>query len=306
MEDAFGLILTMNPSPPNAEIYIDCHTHFLPPKRSQKLIKWARTFMPDHPVSPDVTIENLIQDLFNAGARRWVNLLYPIWRDESRELNRFGAELSKKFPQITTFGGVSITDADPLGVVREAIEESGLSGIKFHPMVQRFSPAEESLKPIYPYLEKGGRAVYLHTGYDEWYNWTLPPHDVEWIIENHPGMGVVLSHIAFPRVDWAFDLAVRHQNVWLDTTNVFGGMAMIDKWSGSGVAFSDVGKIRDRLAKRIPELSHRIMFGTDHPAGIGDIPKILADLRAFNLDKTTMKRIMIDTPELFLESYGLK
>ncbi len=284
--------------------YIDCHTHLLPKKRSRKLIEWAKKFMPSHPVDIDSTTEDLIQDLEQAGAEHYVSLYYPLWPEEAPALNRFGADLAKS-PRITAFGGVHLKDQDPLAIVKQAIEEFGMAGLKFHPMVQRFSPAQPELRPIYPYLNQNKKALYMHTGYDEWYGWTLPPEDVEWIIKEHPDMGVVLSHSGFPRIDWAFKLARKFPNVWLDTTNVFGSMAMIDKFGQQAAIgsyqYEDLAK---SIVSQLPDLADRTFFGTDHPAGIGDINQILTDLQNFGLDEKTKNQILLQTPKAFLNKFG--
>lgn len=284
--------------------YIDCHVHILPPKRSEKLIKWARSFMADHPIPPDISVADIVNDLKSQGAQRCVNLLYPLWENESRELNKFGARLNKEYPEAITFGGVSASDSEPLSVVKEAIGELGLAGIKFHPMVQHFSPAEEKLKAIYPYLEKYGCGVYIHTGFDEWYNWRLPLEDLEWIVRMHPGLTVVFSHSCFPRLKWAFELAQNCPNLWLDMTNVFGSMAMLEKWGTSNLS-GDFGylELKKILLDEIPRLRERIIFGTDHPAGIGSVKKILDDFLEFGLDDETIEWILLKAPRLFMKQF---
>lgn len=284
--------------------YIDCHVHIFPPKRSKKLVKWARSFMPDHPVSPDISANQIANDLKSAGAQRWINLLYPLWENESRELNKFGAQLGEDYPDTITFGGVSVSDPEPLSVVKEMIEELGLAGVKFHPMVQHFSPADDRLRKIYPYLEKHGGGVYIHTGFDEWYNWRLPFGDLEWIVKAHPALTVVFCHSCFPRIKWAFELAENSPNLWLDMTNVFGSMALLEKWESSNFSgnFSHT-ELKKILLDKIPPLRGRILFGTDHPAGMGIVKKILEDFLRFGLDNETIEWVLLKAPESFIRQF---
>ena len=289
----------------NGFSYIDCHTHLIPTKRLRKLMEWTRTFMPDHPVPLDITVEGVIDDLRRSGAKRWVNLLYPVWEGESRELNRFGAKLADQYSEITTFAGVHITDRDPLAVTREAIEELGLYGLKFHPMVQRFSPADPVFESSFSFLEEKEKALYLHTGFDEWYGYTFPLVDIERIVSNYPDLAVVLSHFCFPHLDRAFDLAGRFPNVWLDLTNVFGTLSMMKQGDDTPLVNPDMETgLSAVLEKRLPGIAHRVIFGTDHPAGMGDLELIFSDMSTFNIDDGTLEQVLQKTPNVFLDRYG--
>jgi hypothetical protein len=280
--------------------YIDCHVHLFPPDRLRKLIRWSRRFLPEHPTLVETTAEEVIDQLRRAGATRWANLLFPLAPGEAHELHRFNAELAERCPGMVPFGGVLAADTDPLGIVQEAVERWGMAGLKFHPMVQRFSPAEPVLEPVFRYLEERDRAVYIHTGYDEWYGWELPGADVERLALDHPGLAVVLPHLGYPRLGWAFDLAERCPNVWLDATNVFGTLG------GRIPPFEhgDLEAQRRELLSRLPPLADRVMFGTDHPVGMGSLEQIFTDLGTFDLDEATRERILLSTPAAFLDRYG--
>src|SRR5260370_827411 len=116
---------------------------------------------PDCPVapSPRASTQEVVDELRRAGATGWASLLFPLAPGEAHELHRFNAELAERCPGMVPFGGVLATDTDPLGIVQEAVEGWGMAGLKFHPMVQRFSPAEPVLEPVVRYLEERSRAV---------------------------------------------------------------------------------------------------------------------------------------------------
>lgn len=282
--------------------YIDCHTHVLPPGRLRGLIRWARR-AGFGPLAEDATPEDVVADLRRAGARRWVNLLFPLAPGEAPSLHRFGAALAERHPEMTPFGGVHVADEDPLAVVKEAIEDWGMAGLKFHPMVQRFSPAADVLAPVFAYLEERRSAVYIHTGYDEWYGWRLPPEDVEGLVARYEGVAFVLPHIGYPRLAWGVGLAERHPNVWLDVTNVCG--SIVDERSGKGRGGGDAEALAALLHDRLPGIADRTMFGTDHPAGLGTIERIKEDFRAVaGLEGAAAARVMEGTAAAFLDRYG--
>ena len=101
-----------------------------------------------------------------------------------------------------------------------------MRGLKLHPMVQRFSPGHPALEPAIAALAEYGLPLYVHTGFDEWYGWGYDLGELEQIAERHPSISLVLCHCAFPRLGWAAEMARRHPQVWLDTTNVFGSIEL--------------------------------------------------------------------------------
>ncbi len=133
-------------------------------------------------------------------------------------------------------GGVHKDDPDPERVLRTAIEDHGMRGLKLHPMVQRFSPGDPALEPAIAALAEYALPLYVHTGFDEWYGWGYDLGELERIAERHPEIPLVLCHCAFPRLEWAAAMARRHPQVWLDTTNVFGSIEMAPEPARAGLA----------------------------------------------------------------------
>ena len=158
-------------------------------------------------------------------------------------------------------GGVHMDDPDPEGVVRSAIEDHGMRGLKLHPMVQRFSPGHPALEPAIAALAEYALPLYVHTGFDEWYGWGYDLGELERIAERHPSIPLVLCHCAFPRLEWAAEMARRHPQVWLDTTNVFGSIELAPEPARAGLL--------DKLADLFDAAPDRIFFGTDYPAAMG-------------------------------------
>jgi predicted TIM-barrel fold metal-dependent hydrolase len=245
---------------------VDPHVHLLPDRRMQTLMRWLLRALPDVGIPGDITADGALADVRGAGARYVVNLLFPLAPGEADELHAFGQELSAREPDVIPIGGVHAEDPDPEGVIRRAIEEHGMRGMKLHPMVQRFAPGHPALVPAIAALEEYGLPLYVHTGFDEWYGWGYDLAELEAIAERHPGIPLVLCHCAFPRLEWAAEMARRFPQVWLDTTNVFATLDLLPE-----------EQRRDRLAatsalfETAPE---RIFFGTDYPAAMGTLERL--------------------------------
>ena len=244
----------------------DPHVHLLPDERTAKLMRWLHRGLPGVAIPADITAERALADLRAAGAERVVNLLFPLQAGEAEELHRYGAELSAREPDVIPVAGVHAEDEDPEHVVRTAIEDHGMRGLKLHPMVQRFSPGHPALAPAIAALAEYGLPLYVHTGFDEWYGWGYDLGELEQIATRHPSIPLVLCHCAFPRLEWAAGMARRHPQVWLDTTNVFGSIARAPAHERPALAHAV-----DGLFEAAPD---RVFFGTDYPAAMGSLEQL--------------------------------
>jgi predicted TIM-barrel fold metal-dependent hydrolase len=245
---------------------VDPHVHLLPPERTAGLMRWLHRGLPGVGIPVDITAEQALGDLRAAGGRQVVNLLFPLQAGEAEELHRFGAALSAREPGVVPIGGVHRDDGDREAVVRAAIEEHGMRGLKLHPMVQRFSPGDPALAPAIAALAGYALPLYVHTGFDEWYGWGYDLDELERIAERYPEIPLVLCHCAFPRLEWAAGMARRHPQVWLDTTNVFASIELAPPGARA--------KLLEKLEDLFAAAPERIFFGTDYPAGMGSLQEL--------------------------------
>jgi predicted TIM-barrel fold metal-dependent hydrolase len=249
---------------------VDPHVHLLPAARTAGLMRWLHRGLPGVGIPVDITAEDALADLHAAGGHVMVNLLFPLEGGEADELHRFGAELSAQDPGVIPVGGVHVDDPDPESVVRSAIEDHGMRGLKLHPMVQRFTPGHPALEPAIAALAEYGLPLYVHTGFDEWYGWGYDLGELERIAARHPSIPLVLCHCAFPRLEWATEMAQRHPQVWLDTTNVFGSIAMAPAEARP--------RLEEALRAAFVAAPDRIFFGTDYPAAMGTLEELHAQV----------------------------
>src|SRR5688500_8250400 len=234
-------------------------------------MRWLHRALPGVAIPAEITAERALGDLRAAGGETFVNLLFPLREGEAEELHRYGAGLAAREPGIVSVAGVHVDDADPESVVRRAIEDHGMRGLKLHPMVQRFSPGHPALAPALAALAEYALPLYVHTGFDEWYGWGYDLGELEDIAARYPQIPLVLCHCAFPQLDWAAQMARRHPQVWLDTTNVF-----------ASIALAPAGKVRDELERGVERLfeaaPERIFFGTDYPAAMASLDQLHAEV----------------------------
>jgi predicted TIM-barrel fold metal-dependent hydrolase len=246
---------------------VDPHVHLLPDARTAGLMRWLHRALPGVAIPADITAERALGDLRAAGGKTFVNLLFPLREGEAEELHRYGAALAEREPGLICVAGVHVDDPDPESVLRHAIEDHGMRGLKLHPMVQRFSPGHPALTPAIAALAEYALPMYVHTGFDEWYGWGYDLAELERIAERHPQIPLVLCHCAFPRLDWAAQMARSHPQVWLDLTNVFGSIAR----APAGPLRADLERGVEGLLEAAPD---RIFFGTDYPAAMGSLDQL--------------------------------
>jgi uncharacterized protein len=274
--------------------FYDCHTHLFPADRMGGLMRWIHRAVLDFKVPVDITADQAVQDLRDAGAVRWANLLFPIGPNEAPSLHAWGQELAERFPEITPFGGVHADDDDPLAVVQEAVEKYEMAGLKFHPMVQQFNPWDRRLAHTLSYLDDNVLPIYIHTGYDEVYGHEYDRSGLEQMLETHPSMPVVLAHMGFPDLDWGFYLAERFPQVWLDLTNVPGSFSWMETPDEVLLSFREgLSKHRDRA-----------LMGTDYPAGMGNLQEILTQFASIGIDESLLEHIMVKSTKAFFDRFG--
>ena len=258
------------------------------------LMRWIHRAVLQFDVPVDITAEQAVEDLRAAGAVRWANHLFPIGRGEARYLHSWGRDLADRVAEITPFGGVHIEDPDPLAIVREAIEDFEMAGLKFHPMVQGFNPWDPDLESVLSYLDAAAIPIFVHTGYDKAYGYDCDRTGMEQMLTRYPGMPVVLSHVGFPDLEWGFSVADRFPQVWLDLTNVPGSLQVMDQPEDLLATFhAGLGRHRDR-----------VLMGTDYPAGMGTIDQILGQFRSVGIDEGILEHVMVKSAAVFFDQYG--
>jgi len=260
------------------------------------LMRWIHRGIPDLDVPIDISAEQAVDDLRASGAVRWANLLFPIAPGEAHTLHAFGAAMAERVPEMTPFGGVHAADQDPLAVVQEAMELHGMAGLKFHPMVQGFNPWDPRLASVLRYIEQREAPLYIHTGYDEWYGHDLDRAGLESMLDGHPALPVVLPHLGFPDLGWAFGLAERFPQVWLDLTNVPGSFAWM------GLEADD--DLKQELFEGVDRFPDRVLMGTDYPAGVGNLSQILAQYETIGFTDAQLERMMVATTKSFFDRFG--
>ncbi len=266
-------------------------------------MRWIHRGIPGHPVPADITVDGVVSDLRAAGVERFFSAVFPLAPGEAGELNRFNASLAPDIPEMIPLGTVHQDDADPGAVVHEALRTHALKGIKLHPVMMRMAPGDPRLAPVYALLEEAGLPLLVHTGFEEGCGSTSDPEGWERLIRSYPRLTFLLAHAFFPDLPYAFSLLSRYGNVYLDLTNVPGMLLWKEGPLPFGIPRPLWGK--EEFLAAIEENSGRIVFGSDHPAGMGTMEEILGRVETLGLSERTVERILYGNARELLTRLGL-
>lgn len=283
---------------------IDIHVHLYPEKRLGGLMRWVHRGMPGHPVPGEITVPQAVSDLREAGVEKFLAAVFPLAPGEARELNRFNAALAQTIPEMIPLGTAHQDDADPGAVAREALCSMGLKGIKLHPMMMRMEINDPRMIPVYALAQEMGLPVLLHTGFEEGYGRDTPRGEWERLFRSFPRLTFLLAHMFFPDLPLGFALLDRFDNLYLDCTNVFG---MFD-WPGGPLPFgiSRPRWGREEFLAAMEANSTRVLFGSDHPAGMGTMGRIVGQVETSGLSEEAVERILHRNARTYLNRLGLE
>ena len=285
---------------------VDSHIHILPPKRTRGLVRWIKKIFPEHPATEDVTPDEVLGELRDCGVTSFFNLVFPLKEEETEGLNAWSRDIADSSPDITGFGSLHMETPRKDEVTERCMVEYGLAGMKLHPYVQLFEAFSPEFEPMFGKLEELGRPFIVHTGFDVFYRQTQDFDYLRSILERHPDMPLVLVHSLFPRFALARELMDGYPQLYLDLTNAVSAVRWYSESPDHWVDATEGKDLADNLEYFRPlveEYSSRIMFGTDHPVGMGSPAQIYADLEWFGFSPEVNSDLLGRTARSFLEAH---
>jgi len=287
----------------------DSHVHILPPGRTKGLVRWIKKAFPAHPSREDMTPEDVLADLRACGVEKVFNLVFPLKDPETEALNLWSRDIAARYQEVVPFGSMHIDTARKEEVAERCLLEYGLAGIKLHPYVQGFEAFSEPFEPLFRKLQGLRRPFIVHTGFDAFYRRSADLGYLQGMLERYPEMPVVLVHAVFPKFKLVHRLMSAHGQLYLDLTNV---ISAVRYYSGAspGVLPPDAPVDLDELSANIDyfyrlldDYSDRIMFGTDHPAGMGSPRQIYDDFDSFGFSTEISSNLLGGTARRFLKQH---
>lgn len=293
--------------------WVDPHVHIMPPRRMAGLVRWVKKFTPGFPLREDISAEDILRGLRDCEIPRFFNLVFPLWEEETADLNRFNRDLCSGIPEAIPFGSLHIETPDKEAETRRCIEDYGFVGMKLHPFAQRFPAFGAEMRPMFKVLNEHRRPLLVHTGFDTFYGMEMDLEEMEGAVRDHPDMQVVAVHSLFPRFRLAHRLLSQYPNFWLDMTNTMSCMRLYEDMArGSDAVPPVAGSLEvdgvkenhDDFFRLFRDFPRRIMYGSDFPVGFGYHPALLEDLKHFDLGGEAEEAMLAGTVRDLLARCG--
>lgn len=175
--------------------------------------------------------------------------------------NELIAEAQRKHPDVY-IGFASVdpwTGRKAIDEVRQAVEELGLKGFKFHPATQNFYANEARFYPIYEAIARYELPMLFHTGTTGIgagmpggggvkLGTCRPVPYLDDVAADFPSVNIILAHPSWPWQDEALAMAMHKPNVFIDLSG----------WSPRYFSESLIRYANTRI-------QDKVMFGSDYP-----------------------------------------
>ena len=249
---------------------IDSHVHLLPDRLATKV----RAFFTSgglvdfaYPLDHGAVEEMLLVE----GITGVWNLPYVHKPDMAEALNASSASIASAAALDTglaVVAGCSVhpQDADPVAIVRTAVEQHGCGVLKLHCSVGDHQPTDPRLDGVWDYVEAIRLPVVVHAGHgvngmteiDE-----LGPIDE--VARRHPEARIVIAHCGHRASATALDLLERHPHVHADLTPV-------------------VREPVELPPARAAAVAHKLLLGSDTPNTCIRANSVVDQVRSWALD----------------------
>ncbi len=214
---------------------------------------------------------------------------YPIFTNQGI------AKLTQRSSRFIGFASVDPHDSQSRAKLKEAILDLGLKGIKLDPGLQAFYPNDQELGyPLYEEAQTQGLPILFHCGL----SWEPAsrmkyshPLFLEDVVQDFPELKIIIAHLGWPWVLEAVALALKHPNIFLDTSALY----------------ADTPKkfLRFLLTQQIPitiienSLREQILFGSNYPCI--EIKKMAEAIKDLPLSEDTLRLIFSENARRVLK-----
>lgn len=227
----------------------DAHVHLFPDRLLGAIYRWF-----EHEgwrLSDPLPLTSLVAHLQQQGVQGANVLLYAHRPGIAHSLNAWLRLFVEEHPWLVPFGTVHPEDVDLADTVRQCLDEFGFAGMKVHCNVQRVSPDDRRLEPLFALAEERQAPVVIHAG--------LLPYPDEFtgaarfrrLMARHPSLRVQVAHLGAGEWEAFFDLMAEYEGIVMDTA-----------WIAGNPRFRPLPEAVLRGIARFPD---RILFGSDFP-----------------------------------------
>lgn len=289
---------------------IDVHVHLTRTVAQERVVfprpdypdewRWANeervaAHLDNEPIEAIIAVNYMVlPDMFDQRRRRDPETPeHQIWddlRNRARDFNTWILDLHRREPRVIPFVCCDIgtwRDTDALMQEIERCIALGAKGVKMHPGLGRFFPADPRMFPLYARLEEAQLPILSDTGSlrggpgDDIYG--MPDH-FRPVFERFPRLRFIMAHMPSAYWDQRLRIARDHPQVLFDTAGGFSEDRYHARDARRACALEDAARIIRQIGV------DRVLFGSDAP-GADQRPQIHQLLRA-NLTETEQEQLL--------------
>lgn len=231
---------------------IDAHIHLFPEPFWEHIWQWFDRYA--WPVRYRLNSEEVIEFLLSRGVSHLVGMHYPHKPGLAEMLNRYMADLCRRFSALTGLATVFPGEPGDQSILEEAFK-LGLSGVKLHLHVQGVAPDSKEMATVYRVCAEWDKPLLMHAGREPASPaYPRDPHSfcsverIEQVLKSYPSLKLIVPHLGADEYEGYQCLLEKYDNLWLDTT------MMLAEYFPLAVPWA--------MLEFRPE---RILYGTDFP-----------------------------------------
>lgn len=277
---------------------IDFHTHPVLVKgfvdKNEELLNAVKSvFNFNNSLQP---IDTFICEMDTAGID--LAVLLPIDCTSTRNCKIFSNEqifeLCKMSKRFIGFGSVDPHNENAPNEIKNAVEKLNLKGLKLDPGIQEFSPDDRKIYPVYEAAISLKIPILFHMGLSWESNHNLKyshPLLLDEVARNFKELKIVIAHFGWPWVLDSVALALKHENVYMDTS------ALYMENPKNFLSFILTKQISLNAVETC--LREKILFGSNYPRI--EMFKMANAMRSIGLSKKSLDMIFENNAKKILQ-----
>ena len=234
---------------PLPEPLVDFHVHLFPDKLFDAI---RRQFVTDYgwSILHSLYWRESVAYLRDKGVGPIVYSNYAHRKDIAKGLNDWNLNILEDLPDTYCFAAFHPDDKDGLAMAADLLDHPRILGFKLQLLVQRFSPDDERLFPLYELVSAKKKRLLLHVGTGPVGNEFVGVAPFKRLLERFPDLPAIIAHMGALEYGAFGALLGSHPLLYMDTAFSF---------------LPGLGSMFDLGCDFLEAHRERILYGSDFP-----------------------------------------
>lgn len=228
---------------------VDFHVHLFPDRLFDAI---RRQFVTDYgwSILHPLYWRESVAYLRDRGVGPIIYSNYAHRKDIARGLNDWNLKILEELPDIYCFAAFHPDDKDGLAMAADLLDHPRILGFKLQLLVQRFSPDDERLFPLYELVAAKKKRLLLHVGTGPVGNEFVGVAPFKRLLERYPDLPAIIAHMGALEYGAFGALLSSHPLLYMDTAFSF---------------LPGLGSMFDLGGDFLEAHRERILYGSDFP-----------------------------------------